>query len=187
MQAEDTRGRVPPPPPRGADSANGGNVDSAAGGRHVTGAGWARPTDVTGKGSGQLGPTVQAMARRRRQLSMGGLRQLPRVYPADEILNRAINAALRLKEDTSIKNSRQRARKWGAARIQLLSSGPPMPLPCGVRPAPCVLPSGRWGADRRRVWGAGGAERERGGGLLAACCADMHVRARTMTIRHAQK
>jgi hypothetical protein len=36
---------------------------------------------------------------------------------------RAINAALRLKEDTSVKNSRQRARKWGAERIQLLSSG----------------------------------------------------------------
>jgi len=89
----------------------------------VGAAGWARPTDVLGRGSGQLGPTVQELARRKRQLAMGGLRQLPRVYPADEILNRAINEALRLKEDTSVKNSRQRARKWGAERLQLLSTG----------------------------------------------------------------
>ena len=93
----------------------------------MAGTGWARPTDVLGRGSGQLGPTVQEMARRRGQLAMGGLRQLPRVYPADEILNRAINEALRLKEDTSIKNSRQRARKWGAERLQLLSKGLTMP------------------------------------------------------------
>ena len=44
---------------------------------------------------------------------------------------RAINAALRLKEDTSVKNSRQRARKWGAERIQLLSSG--LTKPTGER------------------------------------------------------
>ena len=85
---------------------------------------WARPTDVEGKGSGQLGATVEEMARLKRQkgYNLGRLRQLPRVYPAEEILNRAINAALRLKEDTSVKNSRQRARKWGEERLQLLSS-----------------------------------------------------------------
>lgn len=115
MQEDGTPDRAPPPPPRGSDHDRGG--------KHVGAAGWARPTDVLGKGSGQLGPTVQDMARRKRQLAMGGLRQLPRVYPADEILNRAINEALRLKEDTSIKNSRQRARKWGAERLQLLSTG----------------------------------------------------------------
>jgi len=119
MQIEDTedtiQARVPPPPPQ--------KSDNELGGKHVGGVGWARPTDVLGKGSGQLGPTVQELARRKRLLAMGGLRQLPRVYPADEIRNRAINAALRVKEDTSVKNSRQRARKWGAERMQLLSSG----------------------------------------------------------------
>ena len=84
MQAEDAQGRVPPPPPRDAGSS------AASGGKHVNGAGWSRPTDVTGKGSGQLGPTAQDMARRERQLGMGGLRKLPRVYPADEILNRFV-------------------------------------------------------------------------------------------------
>ena len=119
MQSDGAPGRAPPPPPRGSDHDRGG--------KNVAGTGWARPTDVLGRGSGQLGPTVQEMARRRGQLAMGGLRQLPRVYPADEILNRAINEALRLKEDTSIKNSRQRARKWGAERLQLLSKGLTMP------------------------------------------------------------
>ena len=107
----------PPPPPRGpGGSAGGPNVG-------VGGSGWSRPTDVQGKGSGQLGPTLGQIMARKRQLAAGGLRQLPRVYPADEILNRAINTALHVKEDTSVKNSRQRARKWGAERLQTLSLG----------------------------------------------------------------
>jgi hypothetical protein len=83
---------------------------------------WARPTDVEGKGSGQLVAIVEEMERLKRQkgYNLGLLRQLPRVYPAEEILNRAINAALRLKEDTSVKNSRQHA--WGSEHLQLLSS-----------------------------------------------------------------
>ena len=73
----------PPPPPRGpGGSAGGPNVG-------VGGSGWSRPTDVQGKGSGQLGATLGQIMARKRQLAAGGLRQLPRVYPADEILNRA--------------------------------------------------------------------------------------------------
>jgi len=59
----------------------------------------------------------------KKKLQLGGLRQLPRVYPAEEILNRAINSALYVNEDISVRNSRQRGRKWAAEQINELSKG----------------------------------------------------------------
>jgi hypothetical protein len=35
-------------------------------------------------------------------LEIGGLRQLPRVYPAEELLNKAINQAMYVKEDVTV-------------------------------------------------------------------------------------
>ncbi|EKX42084.1 hypothetical protein GUITHDRAFT_46932, partial [Guillardia theta CCMP2712] len=54
-------------------------------------------------------------------LGLGGLKKLPRVFPADELVNRAVNRALSHKEDTTVKNQRQRARKYAAEQLAILS------------------------------------------------------------------
>ena len=75
--------------------------------------GWSRP--------GQLGPTVAQLAKQKKLLGLGGLKKLPRVFPADELVNRAVNRALSHKEDTTVKNQRQRARKYSAEQLAILS------------------------------------------------------------------
>jgi len=75
--------------------------------------GWSRP--------GQLGPTVAQLAKQKKLLGLGGLKKLPRVFPADELVNRAVNRALSHKEDTTVKNQRQRARKYAAEQLAILS------------------------------------------------------------------
>eukprot|EP00960_Hanusia_phi_P067785 766700-Hanusia_phi.AAC.1 len=75
--------------------------------------GWSRP--------GQLGPTAAQLAKKKKQFGLGGLKKLPRVFPADELINRAVNQALSHKEDTTVKNQRQRARKFAAEQLAILS------------------------------------------------------------------
>eukprot|EP00290_Baffinella_frigidus_P036562 CAMPEP_0180309954 /NCGR_PEP_ID=MMETSP0988-20121125/29408_1 /TAXON_ID=697907 /ORGANISM="non described non described, Strain CCMP2293" /LENGTH=478 /DNA_ID=CAMNT_0022293835 /DNA_START=9 /DNA_END=1445 /DNA_ORIENTATION=- len=83
-------------------------------------AGWSRP--------GELGQTMSQMVKEKRRMDLGGLRQLPRVYPAEETINKAINQCMYVKEDLEVRNSRNRARKWAAERANELSKYLTKPL-----------------------------------------------------------
>ena len=56
------------------------------------------------------------------------LKGLPRVYPAPELWARAVKRASYVKEDTSIKNPRNRCRKLAAERLSVLSKELTKPL-----------------------------------------------------------
>jgi hypothetical protein len=63
-----------------------------------------------------------------RQQSKGGLKSLPRVFPAAELWARALKRSTYVKEDTSIQNARIRCRKLAAERLSVLSKELTKPL-----------------------------------------------------------
>eukprot|EP01084_Bolivina_argentea_P271521 462063_1 len=58
----------------------------------------------------------------------GGLRNLPIIQPADELLAGAVKRSMRITQDVEIKNSRNRSRKWTAQRMDSLSKEVSKPL-----------------------------------------------------------
>jgi len=63
-----------------------------------------------------------------RLTSTGGLKELPFVVPSHELVSRARKLAFKVREDTTIKNSRQRARKVAALKIDTLTKELSVPL-----------------------------------------------------------
>lgn len=64
----------------------------------------------------------------KKQQNTGGLRRLPVVKPANELIAKARKFVWAVKPDTSIKNARNRARKHGAERIDAVSKALCLPL-----------------------------------------------------------
>jgi hypothetical protein len=60
--------------------------------------------------------------------SKGGLKSLPRVFPAPELWARALKRSTYVKEDISIQNARIRCRKLAAERLSVLSKELTKPL-----------------------------------------------------------
>jgi hypothetical protein len=60
--------------------------------------------------------------------SKGGLKSLPRVFPAPELWARALKRSTYVKEDVSIQNARIRCRKLAAERLSVLSKELTKPL-----------------------------------------------------------
>jgi hypothetical protein len=60
--------------------------------------------------------------------SKGGLKNLPRVFPAPELWARALKRSTYVKEDVSIQNARIRCRKLAAERLSVLSKELTKPL-----------------------------------------------------------
>jgi LmbE family N-acetylglucosaminyl deacetylase len=77
---------------------------------------------------GEGGLVSTAQARRTRLTTTGGLKGLPVVTPAAELLAHAIRKSKKISQDMEIKNARNRARKWAAQRMDALSQEISRPL-----------------------------------------------------------
>lgn len=86
-------------------------------------------SSISSGGIGEV-PRVLAKARvqRRRLTTTGGLKGLPVVSPADELLASAVRKAKRIRQDMEVKNSRNRARKWTAERMDSLGKEVSKPI-----------------------------------------------------------
>eukprot|EP00614_Pseudopedinella_elastica_P009186 CAMPEP_0172589296 /NCGR_PEP_ID=MMETSP1068-20121228/8070_1 /TAXON_ID=35684 /ORGANISM="Pseudopedinella elastica, Strain CCMP716" /LENGTH=457 /DNA_ID=CAMNT_0013384865 /DNA_START=38 /DNA_END=1411 /DNA_ORIENTATION=- len=62
------------------------------------------------------------------RMGTGGLKALPAITPANELISRARKKAYYVKEDTKLKNARQRARKHAAMQLDTLTKELSVPL-----------------------------------------------------------